>query len=118
LDAERRILEGTSSNFYVLEGRSLVTADDGVLEGITRQVTLELAERHGLTLELRRLPLAELAQCDEAFITSSTRGIVAVTRVGDAVIGSGQVGPVVSALRSHYEAYAEAHARSAVFGPG
>jgi branched-subunit amino acid aminotransferase/4-amino-4-deoxychorismate lyase len=111
LDAERRVLEGTSSNFYALRANTLVTAADGVLEGITRQITLELAREHGLLVELRRMPLDEVAQSDEAFITSSTRGIVPVTHVGEERIGTGFVGPVVPALRGHYEAYASAHAQ-------
>lgn len=114
LDAERRVLEGTSSNFYALRGNTIVTAGDGVLEGITRQITLELAREHGLLVELRRMTLDEVAECDEAFITSSTRGIVPVTRVGEGRIGTGSVGPIVPALRGRYEAHASANARPAV----
>jgi branched-subunit amino acid aminotransferase/4-amino-4-deoxychorismate lyase len=114
LDAEQGVLEGTSSNFYAVRGNRLITAGDGVLEGITRQVTLELAAERGLSLDLSRLPVAQLAQCDEAFITSSTRGIVPVTSVSTICIGTGKVGSVVLALRADYEAYAESHALPAV----
>jgi branched-subunit amino acid aminotransferase/4-amino-4-deoxychorismate lyase len=114
LDSQGCVLEGTSSNFYALCGNTLVTADDGVLEGITRQVTLELARARGLSLRFQRLPVDELAACDEAFITSSTRGIVPVTRVADTPIGSGKVGALVPALGADYDAYALTHARAAL----
>jgi hypothetical protein len=114
LDSTRRILEGTRSNFYALRGKTLITAGDGILQGITRQVTLELAEEAGLSIELRPLPFDELRECDEAFITSSTRGVVPVTRVAAATIGDGRVGAVVSALRKRYDEFAEANAQPAV----
>jgi branched-chain amino acid aminotransferase len=113
LDTEGHILEGTSSNFFALRGGSLITAGDGVLEGITMQVVMELAVKRGLELSLRALRLDELRTCDEAFITSSTREVVPVTAVGETVIGGGVVGPVVQALAADYSVFADAHAQRA-----
>lgn len=113
LDPERRILEGTSSNFFAVRGGSLITAGDGVLEGITMQLVMELAVKRGLELSLRALPLDELGTCEEAFITSSTREVVPVTAIGETAVGGGTVGPVVHALVADYSAHVEAHAQSA-----
>jgi branched-chain amino acid aminotransferase len=114
LDADRRILEGTSSNFYAVQNGVIVTAGDGVLEGITRQLVLELAEQCGFRVELRRLPLDELAACEEAFISSSTREVVPVCDVAGLRIGAGTPGPVVARLRQAYSAFAKAHSALAV----
>lgn len=114
LDTDGRILEGTSSNFFAVRGQSLITAGDGVLEGITGQLVVELAEKRGLHVELRRPTLDEVRQSDEAFITSSTREVVPVTAVTDFAIGNGAVGPIVTALATDYSAYAAANARPAV----
>src|SRR5688500_8678429 len=43
LDEQKRILEATSANFYLVREGSIITAESGILEGITRQVVLELA---------------------------------------------------------------------------
>ncbi len=114
LDDDGSLLEGTSSNFYAFKGNTLVTAGDGVLQGITRQIVLELAERRGLTIELRRMPFAELEECDEACISSSTREIVPVSRVAMKVIGSGKPGPLVSKLSADYRTFAEVNAARAI----
>ncbi len=113
LDAEGRILEGTSCNFYAIRAGTLLTAGDGILEGITRQVVLELAERRGLTLNLHRQTLEELSTCEEALISSSTRELVPVTKVADTLIGTGRPGPVFAGLLADYRAYAESHAKRA-----
>jgi branched-subunit amino acid aminotransferase/4-amino-4-deoxychorismate lyase len=113
LDDDQRILEGTSSNFFALTGDTLITAGDGVLEGITRQVVLELAEQRGLKVELRRLRVSELSMCREAFITSSTRELVPVCAVEGVAIGSGRPGPTVAELLADYRRFAFAHARTA-----
>lgn len=97
-----RILEGFSSNFFaVLEGR-LITAGEGVLEGITRGMVLELAPEV-LPVELRAPRLQEIPAFEEAFITSSSRGIVPVVVINEQVIGNGRPGPVTAELRRRYE---------------
>src|SRR5690606_20300793 len=117
VDDQQRILEGTSSNFYAVREGRLVTAGDGVLEGITRQLTLELAAQHGMDIELRRLPLSELQTCSEAFLTSSTREVVPVTWVDGKPIGNGKPGAVFRALSADYHRYAQNHAACATVRP-
>lgn len=113
LDQTQRILEATSANFYLVKQGTLVTADSGILEGITRQIVLELATQCGLDVDLRRPTLEDLAQADEAFITSSTREIVPVTAVAATRIGSGKPGPAFERLLARYRAYAASHAAPA-----
>ena len=113
LDEEQRVLEATSANFYLVTEGTLVTAESGILEGITRQIVLELARHGGLEVELRRPTLDDVARSDEAFITSSTREIVPVTVVATTPIGSGEPGPVTERLRALYREYAAAHAAPA-----
>jgi len=113
LDEGQRILEATSANFYLVRQNSIVTAESGILEGITRQIVLELATQCGLDLDLRRPTLEDLAHADEAFITSSTREIVPVTSVAATRIGSGKPGPVFERLLARYQTYASAHAAPA-----
>ncbi|HEY6726016.1 MAG TPA: aminotransferase class IV [Polyangiaceae bacterium] len=113
LDEEQRILEATSANFYLVRQGAIVTAESGILEGITRQIVLELARQSGLDVDLRRPTLDDLARADEAFISSSTREIVPVTAVAATRIGSGMPGPIFERLRARYQAYAAAYAAPA-----
>ncbi len=102
------LLEGLSSNFYgVLDG-TLHTAGDGVLAGITRRAVFEVAPQI-LPLSLEPVCREDMPALTEAMLTSSTRGVVPITRIDGQAVGDGRVGPVVAALRERYDAWAEAH---------
>ncbi|MCG8477757.1 MAG: aminotransferase class IV [Spirochaetales bacterium] len=90
-DARGRILEGASSNFYAVAGDTLYTAAEGVLEGTARRIVLEIAETMLPTIEVRMEPIEESrlgdGTVDEAFLTSSTRGVVPIRAVGPHILG-------------------------------
>lgn len=113
LDAEDRALEGTSSNFFAVRGDLLLTAGGGVLEGITRAIVLELALQRGMRIERTPPASAEAGSWSEAFLTSSTRGVVPIVSFGGTRIGTGQPGPHTRALLEAYNRYAEREARRA-----
>ncbi len=75
------VLEGTTCNVFAVFGQTLVTPKEGVLSGITRGIVMALAEKHGLLVEERTLPLDTLLSANEAFITSTLRQIVPLTAV-------------------------------------
>ncbi|WP_127115275.1 aminotransferase class IV [Shimia sediminis] len=102
LDHAGNVTEGPGFNVFALFGDRLVTADHGVLHGITRQTTLEMADSLGLKTETCALPLEELMQADEVFLSSSGGGVVPVTRVDDRVFSNGAPGPVAQRLRATY----------------
>ncbi|MCE2490300.1 MAG: aminotransferase class IV family protein [Anaerolineae bacterium] len=108
LAADGRILEGLGSNFYgVLDGQ-LRTARTDVLAGITRGIVLQLAPDI-LPVKLSALLLDDLPRVEEAFLSSSSRGLVSVKRVDEQVIGSGRPGPVTLALVEAFERFVEQH---------
>lgn len=106
-DEAGRILEGTGSNFYAVLGGALRTAGEGVLQGITRSLLLEVAPRV-LPVVLEPVTTADLPSVDEAMITSSSRGVVPVVQIGDSPVGSGVPGPLSARLRAEFDAQVEA----------
>jgi branched-chain amino acid aminotransferase len=114
LDEHERVLETTSANIFFVRRGALVTAGEGVLEGIVRKVVLELAREMRLPVHFECLALEAAAGCDEAFLTSSTRHVLPVVRIGAAPIGKGLPGPITRALLERYEELAEEQARPAV----
>jgi len=102
--ADDRITEGTRANFFILRDNRLITPQTDVLGGITRDVVLEIA---GDDFEVVEAPLfyANLATCDEAFLTSSTKEILPVTQIDDITIGQGQPGPNTRKLIELFSAY-------------
>jgi len=103
LDEGGAILEGMTSNFYGVRQGTLFTAGTGILAGVTRQVVLKIAQAEGIPLVLQPVSLAELDSLDEAFITSSSRGVVPAVQIDAARIGSGRPGPLSRRLGLLYE---------------
>jgi len=97
------LCEATGSNvFIVTDGRLLTPpADSGCLLGVTRALTLELAQKLAIeTWEVAR-PLRALAQADEAFLSSTTREVQAIAHV-DGVALPVAPGPVTARLRAAF----------------
>ncbi|MEO8607436.1 MAG: aminotransferase class IV [Chloroflexota bacterium] len=108
LDANDNLLEGTTSNFYgVLDGE-LRTAGAGVLPGITQQIVSIIAPE---VLPLRKVAVQkmDIPRLAEAFVTSSSRGIVPVIGIDGIQIGIGRPGTLTLKLREHYLAWVSAH---------
>lgn len=100
-----RILEGLTSNFYAVKNGVIITAREGILLGVTRRYVLRLARSHGIGLQYRPPRVEELPGLDEAFITSSGRGVVPVTEIDGQPVGTGQVGEIAKLLRRAYDEY-------------
>ena len=103
VDPGNRVREGTTSNIFAFIGDRLVTPGTDILNGITRQKVLGLAEDR-YNVEIRDIQRGELIQADEVFITSSNRLIVPIVRVDDEPIGSGRPG---DRTRSVMQAFAD-----------
>ncbi|MFA5392493.1 MAG: aminotransferase class IV [Candidatus Paceibacterota bacterium] len=99
-DEKNIVLEGTTFNFFAIKKGVLLThaLDGKILSGITRKVVLELAHKEGIEIRETDFSLNELAEMDEAFITSSTRNIVPVIKVDNIIIGNGKPGELTLKL--------------------
>lgn len=104
-----KILEGMTSNFFYIGQVSdlpyLGTAREDILLGITRETVLAVARREGLPVKYEPLPLNQLDDINEAFITSSSRGIVPVIQIDQVTIGQGMPGRITRVLSPAYEAH-------------
>lgn len=109
VDTLGRVLEGATSTFFGVRDGALLTPPLalGILDGITRRHVLAVAHAAGQPLEEAVIPAAELAGLSEAFICSSTRGVVPVRAIDAHRYPA--PGPVTAALSAAYEAEVEAH---------
>jgi branched-chain amino acid aminotransferase len=112
------ILEGMTSNFfYVNYNRAqrsvaqtkrdaiLCTAPNDVLLGITRATAIDVARTIGLEVIYEPLNRDQLHEVNEAFLTSSSRGIVPIVKIDDVIIGQGSPGQITAQLSEAYEAF-------------
>jgi branched-chain amino acid aminotransferase len=101
------ILEGMTSNFfYIGKAASLPyigTARDDILLGITRQTIIDIADEIELEVKLQPLRRIKLETAAEAFLTSSSRGVVPVVQIDQVTIGQGSPGPFTKQLLTAYE---------------
>ncbi len=91
VDRYGRLLEGTTSNFFAFMGDKLVTPEQSILPGITRQTVLECV-KDDFDVELRDIHKDEMRMIDEIFLTSSSKEIVPVTRMDALEISGGKPG--------------------------
>lgn len=83
--------------FIVTKDNTLVTPVENILHGITRKNILLLAAKK-FNVKEGAISLNDIANAKEAFLTSTTKRIIPITRVDDHTIGTGQPGPVATEL--------------------
>ena len=98
-----RVLEGMTSNFFHVRDGVLSTAGRGALSGVTRQTVIDIANDADIPIRYRALPVREIPQVDEAFITSSSRGVVPVVQIDAQLVGNGRVGELTRQLMDLYQ---------------
>jgi branched-chain amino acid aminotransferase len=106
LNAAGRLSEGASSNVFVVRGSRLLTPspDSGLLRGITRDLVLDLARGGGIEAAEEELAPEDLRSADEAFLTSTLKGILPIRRCDGWPIRDGRPGPVTRRLMDLFEA--------------
>lgn len=99
-----KVAEGPGSCFFLVKNGVLVTPrlSDSVLESITRDSLLRLAEKLGVRTEERTVDRTELYACDEAFLCGSAMELTSVLSVDRYPVGSGKPGELSAALHRAY----------------
>lgn len=100
LTTRDEVAEGTSSNVFLVRAGVLRTPslETGILEGVTREAVLDLAQAAGIPTEESRMAERELDRAEEVFFTNTSWGALPVTRVDGGPVGSGRPGPVTQEL--------------------
>ena len=102
------ILEGFGSNFYAVLHDELRTAGQGVLAGIAQQIVFEVTPDI-LPLRKEGIQLTDLAGVQEAFLTSSSRGVIPIVEIDQITIGDGTPGKQTRAILAAYRQWVAAH---------
>ena len=101
------VSEATSANVFLVRGNELATPSlaCAILPGTTRDWILRWAARVGLDPTETWLTTRDLAEADEAFLSSSVAGILPMTRFASQPIGDGRPGPWARRARDDREAF-------------
>ena len=100
------LTEGSSSNVFAVKNGVLLAPPKNhlVLPGITYDVVLELAALKNVPVEVREVAESEVRGADELWLTSSSKEVLAITRLDGKPVGSGKPGPV---FRTVHQAFQE-----------
>ena len=101
-DADGNITEGPGFNIFAYYEGRLLTPERGVLEGITRQTVLDLAEEQGIPAQQTMFDAAVLVNAAEVFLTSTAGGVMPVTTLNGKSIGDGKPGKVTTLIQKRY----------------
>ncbi len=105
------LTEASASNVWIAKDGALIgpPKSEHVLEGIRYDLLRELCEDCGIGYSLRPIAEGDVVAADELLLSSSTKEILAVTRLDGEPVGHGALrgkpGPVYARL---YEAYQDA----------
>ncbi len=110
LMADSFVREGASSSFFAVRNGGVIThsLDEHILPGVVRDRVIGLALAAKIRVDERPLREAELFDLDEAFITSTTQGVMPVTEIDGRVIGNRRRGPVTTELQTRFDRLEEA----------
>ncbi|MCM8792007.1 MAG: aminotransferase class IV [Candidatus Omnitrophica bacterium] len=89
LNSDGYIAEASRSNVFFVKENKIFTPslECGCLEGITRQVVMDIAKKHNLKVKKGSYTLDDLLKADEAFLTNSLMGIMPLVYIGKHRIG-------------------------------
>lgn len=104
LDTAGHCSEASAANLFIVTGNTLLTPPItcAALPGVTRATVVEIAGALGIAADERAFDRDALLSADEAFLTSSLRGIAPLTRVDGRAIGAGAPGPVTRQIAAAY----------------
>jgi branched-chain amino acid aminotransferase len=103
LDKNSNVAECSAENFFIVKNNSLITPSiDNCLDGITRKSVIEIALDNGLKVEERIIPLKEVFEAEEAFMTGTAAEISPITSVDGKKIGSGKPGKITQSIQKNF----------------
>ena len=91
-------------NLFIVRNGKLVTSNitDDILEGITRDTIIAMAEDLDIPYEIRTMDRTELYICEEAFFCGTGAQVSPITRVDHRPVGEGKPGPIAKKLQDLY----------------
>ncbi len=107
LNHEGHITECTGDNIFLIREGQIYTppTSEGILEGVTRDLVMELARKRGFNVLEKALVRHDLYICDECFATGTAAEIVPITEINKRPVGNGKPGKITMQLTADFVAY-------------
>lgn len=103
LDDNGMIAEGSGECFFIVRNGVLVTPpSDSVLESITQDSIITIAQDLGIKVERRNITRDEVYIADEAFFTGTAAEVTPIRELDSRMIGSGKRGEITYKLQNAF----------------
>ncbi len=104
LDAMGYVAEASTSNIFIVKNNQLITPPCGtILEGITRQTVIEIAQHLGMAVAENKLTHQDVIHADEAFFTGTAVEITPIRSLDDMLIATGEIGVITQKIQTFYK---------------
>jgi branched-chain amino acid aminotransferase len=96
LNHQGNVAECTADNLFIVRGGEVQTptSTDGILEGVTRRVVLDLCAGLNIPAGEKTIQRHDLYVADECFLTGTGAEVIPVTRIDGRPIADAAVGPI------------------------
>jgi branched-chain amino acid aminotransferase len=109
------ILEGTTSNFFaVIKNKVFTPPPEKILEGVTRKIVFEICKKLKIEIKERKILKKEIKNFEEAFLTSTIKKILPITKIDNIKIGE-CVGEITKRIMEEFEKIRENFAKNESF---
>jgi branched-chain amino acid aminotransferase len=114
LNGEGNVAECTADNIFIVRSGQVQTpaSHDGILEGITRKVVIELCLKLQIPFLEKTLQRHDLYVAEECFLTGTAAEVIAVTKIDGRSIGEGMPGPITRQLTEAFHRHVKEMAGS------
>lgn len=101
LDTEGYVSEGSGENVFIVRNGTLKTTPlTSILEGITRDSIMTIANDEGFLVVEERFTRDEVYIADEAFFTGTAAEVTPIRELDGRTIGDGTPGPITKKIQS------------------
>ena len=95
------ITEGTTSNAFIVDKNSHIFThpkNNFILGGVTRDCVVEIALKNNFKVIEKAFDIDDIRDCNEAFLTSTTLGVIPVTEIDNIIINKKKIGLTTKTL--------------------
>jgi len=107
LTVDGYVSECTGDNIFLVRDGELYTPPTsmGILEGITRNLAIELARKRKIRVHEKLMIRHDLYIADECFATGTAAEIISITMIENRPVGNGKPGPITRQLLKDFIEY-------------
>lgn len=103
LDPNGFVAEGSGANIFMMKNNCLYTPFlDFALDGITRRTVMQIAADLHINVAEKNITRDDLYEADEVFFTGTAAEVLAITKIDNHIIATGEMGNITEKIQQRY----------------